>query len=319
MANNLNRRRVYGLTIRQWTVIVVIVGAVVVFGCRSCYNFVRDRIAPTDENANATPQPTNSNRRKRQPGPTKPASSLSVQEATERYLRLGNPSNAAQSDANNFLMVNSEYALSYNRLKGTPNWVAWTVTESDLGAADRSNDFRPDDRLPDGFYRVTTNDYTGSGYDRGHLCPSADRTSSPEANSATFLMTNMTPQTGDLNRNVWANLENYSRELVRQGNEVYIIAGVYGEKGKIKGKITIPTNDWKIIVVLPNGIEDAAATSADARVIAVDMPNINGIKADDWRKYRTTARNIEQKTGLNLFSSLPPNVQIALKTKLDNQ
>ena len=319
MANNLNRRRIYGLSIRQWTVLVVVIGAVVVFGCRSCYNFVRDRIAPTNENANVGQTDNNNRGKKHQPGQTKPASSLSVQEATERYLRLGNPSNAAQADANNFLLVNSEYALSYSRLKGTANWVTWTVTEADLGTADRSNDFRPDDRLPNGFYRVTTNDYTGSGYDRGHLCPSADRTGSPEANSATFLMTNMTPQTGDLNRNVWASLENYSRELVRQGNELYIIAGVYGEKGKIKGKVTIPTNDWKVIVVLPNGIEDAAAANADARVIAVDMPNINGIKADDWRKYRTTMRNIEQKTGLNFLSNLPPNVQSVLKTKMDSQ
>jgi endonuclease G len=106
---------------------------------------------------------------------------------------------------------------------------------------------------------------------------------------------------------------------VRQGNEVYVIAGVYGEKGKIKGKVTIPSNNWKAIVVLPNGVDDAANTTADARVIAVDMPNINGVKDDDWRKYRTTVRNIEQKTGLNLLSNLPVNVQNSLKTKMDSQ
>lgn len=319
MANNSNRRRIYGFTMRQWIMLAGVVIAVVVFGCSFCYKFVRDRVAPINENANVA-QPENNNRgKKRSPGTTKPASSLSIQEATERYLRLGNPSNATQTDANNFLMVNSQYALSYNRLRGTANWVAWTVTSADFGAADRANDFRQDDRLPNGFYRVATNDYTGSGYDRGHLCPSADRTGSPEANSATFLMTNIAPQTGDLNRNAWGNLENYSRDLVRQGNELYIVAGLYGAKGKIKGKVTIPTNFWKIIVVLPNGVDDVANTTADARVIAVEMPNINGIKNEDWRKYRTTVRNIEQKTNLNLLSNLPPNVQNALESKIDNQ
>lgn len=313
MARKSNGSRIYGLTLKQWATLALIVVAVVVFGCQYCYRLVR-KPAP-NENANQT-EPANNNRGKKPRQPTAPTAQLSIQEATARYLKFGNPSSAA-TDANNFLMVNSNFALSYNRVRGTANWTAWTLTESDMGAVDRANDFRPDSTLPNGFYRVTPNDYTNSGYDRGHLCPSADRTASPESNSQTFLMTNIAPQTPDLNREVWGNLENDSRTLVKQGNDLYIIAGLYGEAGKLKNKVTVPTNYWKIIVVLPDGIENAANISADARVIAVDMPNINGIKGENWRKYRTTVRSIEQKTGLNLFSNLPANVQSALESKQD--
>lgn len=317
MAKRTNRTKIYGLTIKQWTILAVLIIAVVGFGCSFCYNFIRNRISPANETANQTQPAPNANRKqKRQPSS---ASTLNTEQAAERYLKFGNPGNAAQSDANNFLMVNSQFALSYNRQRGTANWVAWTLTEADMGDVDRANDFRPDDRLPKGFYRVANNDYTGSGFDRGHLAPSADRTATREANSATFLMTNIAPQTGDLNRGVWERLESETRKIARQGNDLYIIAGVSGETGRIKNKISIPASYWKVIVVLPDGIDEVSSVNENARIIAVEMPNTNGIKNDDWRKYRTTVRNIEQKTGLNLLSNLPPNVQNVLETKMDSQ
>lgn len=76
---------------------------------------------------------------------------------------------------------------------GHANWVAWELTKVDFGTSDRQDDFRPDPYLPAGWYRGKTSDYTGSGFDRGHLCPSADRTFTLEDNSATFLMTNIIP------------------------------------------------------------------------------------------------------------------------------
>jgi endonuclease G len=81
--------------------------------------------------------------------------------------------------------------------------------------------------------------------------------------------------------------------------------------------VTIPTNDWKVAVVVPAGTLPSAINES-ARVIAVDMPNVNGIKNADWQMYRTTVKNIEQSTGYDLLSSLPANVQNALETKVDN-
>src|SRR5207248_6889700 len=109
----------------------------------------------------------------------------------EDPLTFGNPSNATANVANenNYLMVKPQYTLSYNRSKGTPNWVAWRLDSSWIGGAPRQDDYRPDPALPAGWYQVQANDYSGSGYERGHMCPSGDRTRSVADNSATFLMT----------------------------------------------------------------------------------------------------------------------------------
>ncbi|WP_457824569.1 DNA/RNA non-specific endonuclease, partial [Staphylococcus aureus] len=88
-----------------------------------------------------------------------------------------------------------------------------------------------DESLPSDWYRVSPGNYTNSGFDRGHNCPSADRTNTTASNSTTFLMTNIIPQAPDNNRNTWANLEEYTRHLVENGQEVYVIMGNYGAGG----------------------------------------------------------------------------------------
>lgn len=243
---------------------------------------------------------------------------VSPEEARQVYLAFGNPSNASAADPNNYLLVNNYFALSYNRDRAIPNWAAWRLSPAEVGGFPRPNPdpFRPDDRIPKNWKRVTPSDYTGSGFDKGHLCPSADRSASLDGMTATFLMTNMTPQTGDLNRGPWQKFEAYLRTLVTRGNDVYIYSGVYGEKGKLKNKVSIPTNDWKIAVVAPSG-SPPSAVNETARVIAVDMPNVKGILRADWQTYRTSVRQIEQNTGLNLLSALPQNIQEALETKVD--
>lgn len=244
-----------------------------------------------------------------------------VEQAQKIYLAFGNPSNAAQntSNADNYLMVNNAYALSYNNSRGSANWVAWRISANDFGDAERQNDFRPDPNLPKNFTRITPADYTGSGFDRGHLCPSADRSSSQEANSETFYMTNMTPQTPDLNRNVWNDFETYSRDLVKKQNvDLYVVAGCYGEKGKLKKKVSVPTNCWKVITAIPAGA-DFSTANENTRVVAVDLPNTSYPAKTDWRKYRTTVRAIEGKTNLNLLSNLPQNLQDALENRVDNK
>ncbi|MBD2068013.1 DNA/RNA non-specific endonuclease [Leptolyngbya sp. FACHB-671] len=82
----------------------------------------------------------------------------------------------------------------------------------------------------------------------------------------------------------WRGLEDYSRDLVEEGNELYIVAGSYGEQKRIgSGQVVVPTNTWKVVVVLEPGssIEDI---TEETRVIAVDMPNQDGIDPD-WETY----------------------------------
>ncbi len=238
-------------------------------------------------------------------------------EAERTYLALGNPSSARANPifSNNYLLINNHYALSYNRSKAIPNWVAWQLTKEDLGGVERQNNFRPDNRLPKNWKNIFPSYYTRSGYNRGHIVPSADRTKSREANSSTFLMTNMTPQTPDLNQGPWEKLERYSRSLARRNNDLFIYSGCYGEKSKLRRTVTVPTNCWKIIVAVSRN----SGIDSSTRVIAVDMPNKNGIRDDNWRDYKTSVRNIEQKTGFDFLSVLPKNLQNVLEMRVDSR
>ncbi|HEX8354837.1 MAG TPA: DNA/RNA non-specific endonuclease, partial [Pyrinomonadaceae bacterium] len=149
------------------------------------------------------------------------------------HLTMGNPSNAV-ADVNqptNYLLDKPQYAVSYHRDKGRPNWVSWHLGSTWLGSAPRQDDFRADAGLPAGWYQVQASDYTGSGFDRGHHCPSADRTATVADNSSTFLMTNMMPQSPDNNQGPWAALETYCRTLVTLGNELYVVMGGSGSGG----------------------------------------------------------------------------------------
>ena len=241
----------------------------------------------------------------------------------EDPLILGNPSNATADIANenNYLMQKPQYTLSYNRQKATPNWSAWHLDSSWIGSTPRQDDFRPDTSLPAGWYQVTDFDYSGSGYDRGHMVPSGDRTNSVANNSATFLMTNMVPQLGANNQGPWEELESYCRTLVQQGNELYIFAGPLGSAGTIAGgKITVPAYTWKVVVVLPNGSDDLQRVRKGTRTIAVLIPNQPPLDVNaPWRNFRTSVNAIEALTGFNFFSEVPINSQEVIERGRDYQ
>jgi DNA/RNA endonuclease G (NUC1) len=91
-----------------------------------------------------------------QPEPPKPNLPITnIEDAQKTYLALGNPSNAtgSLSNADNYLMVNNAYALSYNNSRGSANWVAWRIAANDFGAVERQDNFRPDPNLPKTFTR----------------------------------------------------------------------------------------------------------------------------------------------------------------------
>ena len=245
-------------------------------------------------------------------------------------MGMGNPSGATNSisNRNNYLMVKKQYTLSYNNSKGIANWVSWHLSRSCFGDADRCNCFTPDASLPEGFQKVTTADYSGAGFDRGHLCPSGDRTTSAEDNAATFLMTNMTPQAPNMNEVTWEAFESYCRHLADDGNELYIIAGWYGQGGNghnggttnaiANGKVYVPAHFWKVALILPDGTNDVSRVTTATRVIAIDMPNTQSVKAHNWGYYRTSVDAIEKATGYDLLNNISVGVQAVIEEQTDN-
>ncbi len=244
------------------------------------------------------------------------------------HLALGNPSNATPDDPTNYLLTRPEYALSYNRAKNTANWVSWHLSNRWKGDAKRSPGFAPDEALPAGFYRVETRDYSGSGFDRGHLCPSDDRDFSPLENAATFRLTNIIPQAPANNQGPWRELEEYARTLAARGSELYIVAGPAGQGGtgtngpattigRGAQQIVVPRWTWKIVAVVPRGAT-TAALPVPTRVIAIQMPNDQSVEHHHWGEYRVSVAEIEKLTGYDFFRFLPKDAQRTLETRADD-
>ncbi len=244
-------------------------------------------------------------------------------------LLMGNPSQATSSPGNseNYLITRPQYALSYSKNKGIPNWVAWELNASWLGDAHRVGKFAPDPDLPAGWEPVKPSDYTGSGFDRGHMTNSEDRSRSPQDNIPTFLMTNIIPQSPDNNQGVWVQLENYSRTLVKSGKELFIVSGGYGQggigskglKATIgKGKVVVPAVTWKVILVLDKPNAGVAGVNKSTRTIAVIIPNKQGVKFDPWQQYRTSVKEVEKLTGYQFFTSVPADIRDVINSKIDS-
>ncbi|MCH8554588.1 MAG: DNA/RNA non-specific endonuclease [Schleiferiaceae bacterium] len=227
------------------------------------------------------------------------------------HTPFGLPQDADTTDE--FILVREDYVLSYCGHRNAPNWVAWQLNSSWVGETERfKGQFLADTSLPDSFYVVRHRDYTHTGYDRGHLLRSKERSNTDEANRNTFFLSNVVPQTPDLNRGVWLRFEDYYlRKAVTEGANMYLIAGgVYHTTTYLHdtGKVAIPDSCFKIVLFTPE-TNSKEARSRTLSSLAVMMPNIQGIRNEDWRNYTTTIAAIEASTGYNFSLLLPDSIE----------
>lgn len=234
--------------------------------------------------------------------------------ASSPHVALGVPTDSDPSD--DLLMDKGAYVLSYSDALRQPSWVAWRVTRADLGSAPRSNDFRQDADLPTGFFRVGPGDYARTGYDRGHLCPSAHRTASREENSLTFLMTNMQPQVHALNAGPWKGLESHERQRAAEGKLVYVVAGgiFAASPARFGPQIAVPEASFRITVVLESG-QGPADVSAQTPVIGTIMPNDASARGRKWQELRASVDEIERRTRYDFLSALDDEVERAVEAR----
>lgn len=249
---------------------------------------------------------------------------------TAYHLMMGNPSEARTrlTDKDNYLLREPYFTLSYNDTKGTPNWVSWHLSTDYLGNAPRRKRFVADDLLPDELSHITHNDYTNSGFQRGHMCPHSDRAATKDMSYATFVMTNIVPQSSACNEGSWESLESYCRYLVAEkGKDLFIVAGPVGKGGTgenggketiADGKVTVPEKLFKVVMVVEDpedGSDPRKWVNEDTRLIGVIMPNDMDVKWDDWPRYRVPVKDVEEATGFVFFKAVQDQLKEKKKAK----
>lgn len=203
------------------------------------------------------------------------------------------------------LLQRTGYLVSYNSNTRIANWVAWKLTPERLeNNTERINNFHPDPDLPTS-KAVTTHDYKGTGWDRGHLCPAGDNKWSRQAMIESFYMTNICPQHHNLNRGDWNELEQKCRKWVKKENCLYIVAGpiFYKRKPQTIGehRVAVPDAFFKVILSL----------NKKPKAIGFIYKNNEGNNPLD--AYVNSVDEVERITGIDFFPALPDDTEKAVE------
>ena len=145
------------------------------------------------------------------------------------------------------------FAVMYSGVSRTPLWSAEYLDRKRLQQAkeiDREDSFHEESRLPKSA-RASLSDYSGSGYDRGHLAPNADMANRSQQYDS-FSLANIAPQSPRNNRYIWRNIESATRYLTQQYGEVYSITGVAftGKTTKqLADRVLVPSHFFKAVYI----------------------------------------------------------------------
>ena len=249
--------------------------------------------------------------------------------AYQDHLEFGTPTDSDPSD--DLLIVRDEMAMSYNATRGSSNWVSWNLDASHIGTAARCECYTPEPLRPAGAHAVVNFDYTGSGYSRGHIAQSFNRTVTIPDNAATYYTSNIMPQSSANNTGPWGQFENYTVDRARDGAEVWIIAGgqYAADAPTLKGEgfVAIPSWTWKVAIFLDRDQTLADVDSYDDfEVIAIRTPNrlepgvdgtIQGISSN-WQNYRLEIDELEALIGYDVLSLLPENIEPFIESGFDD-
>jgi len=208
------------------------------------------------------------------------------------------------------LVNHTAFVLSYNEEHEQADWVTHILTKDILyGSVSRTNDFRPDPLVLSG--TADSVDYWESGYDRGHLAPSADFRWSAAALSESYYYSNMSPQVPELNRDTWSKLENQVREWALDAGELCIVTGPVLRPGLPKipqgsMRVSIPELYYKIIYDYG---------SSPTKAIAFVFPN----KPQSYKivNHVVAVDSIEKLTGIDFFPALADSAEERIEKKSD--
>ena len=216
------------------------------------------------------------------------------------HLRYGAPNSSDQ------LLCREGYALGYNYSRKAADWVAYRLTPEihDSANVPRQDDYRTDEQVPEA-YRTFNSDYSGSGYDRGHLVSSASLDANEQMNSETFLLSNISPQDPDMNRAGWLTLENWERQWATERGEIFVYVGAVfsdGAKEVIGDGLDVPTHFYKVLF-------DPTLGESTAYL----FPN-EPVAASEVSGLRNTVDSIELISGQNFLRFLRDDVEETIES-----
>lgn len=241
------------------------------------------------------------------------------QRVDELYRRLGTKPEGPPEQAGNInlkfgnpgcdgtLLIKQFYVICHKNDWKIPGWVTYHLSAEDLkGNAGRTDDFRPDAELPEG-QRSELADYRNTGFDRGHMAPAADFRRSRIAVSESFLLSNMTPQTPNLNRRTWKNLEDEVRSLARAHGNIWVFTGSLFLDADSRptqpaehigaNHVAVPTHFYKAIL--------CEHSEGNYEMFAFIMPNQRAVLSGTSNDYIVTVDTVEKLAGLDFFAALP--------------
>ncbi len=207
----------------------------------------------------------------------------------------------------------SGFSLCYRESYEVAEWVCYTLTKEKLvKVTNRLNNFRPDTLITTGSAELS--DYKRSGYDRGHLAPSADMAWSIESNSDSFLLSNITPQIHAFNSGKWKELEEQVRAYAKFFDEIFIVTGPILEKPSSQfnsigaNKVCVPEYFYKVLLAKNSeGIYES---------IGFIMPNQKC--EDELLSYVVSVNDVEKRTNLDFFSALDDKNEEEIESQIEN-
>lgn len=198
------------------------------------------------------------------------------------------------------LIEKSSYIVSYNKDTKIPNWVAWHLTADHIdGPVRRMNNFYEEESVASP--RATLEDYRGSGWSRGHMCPAGDNKWSEAAMYDSFSLVNVCPQDANLNSGLWNRIEMDCRKWAQRYGDIYIVCGplFYDQEHETIGvnKVVVPEAFFKVILCL----------QGKSKAIGFVVKNNAGTKRKD--QYVNTVDEVERLTGYDFFPALPDGIE----------
>jgi len=191
------------------------------------------------------------------------------------------------------------YLVGYDAYAKIPRFVTYElIPKNALGCVARTNAFAADQSVKNG---ATPDDYAGTGYDKGHMSPDGDLSWDPQVEYESFLMTNMAPQAGSLNRGIWKLLETSVRGWAAQRNQSYTIyvGAIYNAQDKRIGNgVVVPHAFYKIVI--NNQTNEVAGWSFPH---VAPYPNLG----NDLTRFRLPVSQIQTMAGVQY--AFPPNAK----------